>query len=183
MNTASTVRSGSLASPRRQRGTALAVGLILLLVLTILGISGMASAALELQMSGNVQFQERAFQAAEYAIEQAMVSPDLSTAFTYSTPKVVPSSGPSPGVPGSSVDTYSYRLYYDAGAGSTSVPGGPDPGPGLETYHFVIEASGASARGAMDTHVLGFYIVGPTSLSNVSGGQPRRTYWLQKNAE
>jgi len=52
----------------RQRGAALVVGLILLLILTVLGITGVVTAALELQMSGNTQFQERSFQAAEYGI-------------------------------------------------------------------------------------------------------------------
>src|SRR5690606_2858774 len=38
---------------RRQRGAALVVGLILLMVLTVLAISGMNTSTLELQMAGN----------------------------------------------------------------------------------------------------------------------------------
>jgi len=53
----------------RQQGAALVVGLILLLVLTLLAISGMTTASLELQMAGNEQYQERAFQAADAGIE------------------------------------------------------------------------------------------------------------------
>ena len=48
-------------SRRGQSGAALVVGLLLLLVLTILAISGMTTATLELQMAGNEQYQERAF--------------------------------------------------------------------------------------------------------------------------
>ena len=47
---------------RRDRGAALVIGLILLLILTVLAISGMGTAVLQLQMAGNEQYQERAFQ-------------------------------------------------------------------------------------------------------------------------
>ena len=144
--------------PKAQRGAALVVGMMLLLVLTILGITGMVTAALELQMSGNIQYQERAFQASEFGIEQAVNAPDLSTAFSMSSPKVV---NPTP-VPGSTTDNYNYRLYYDNTAGSTPVPGGGySLGTGLEAYHFVTESNGTSARGAQDSHTQSFYILGP----------------------
>jgi len=55
-----------------QRGAALVVGLLLLLVLTLLAISGMNSATLELVMAGNTQYQQNAFQAAETGIEQML---------------------------------------------------------------------------------------------------------------
>ena len=58
------------------------MGILLLLTLTILAVSGLATAVLELRMAGNTQYQERAFQAAEYAIEQALASPDLGTTYT-----------------------------------------------------------------------------------------------------
>ncbi len=61
-----------LAGPRRESGAALVVGLILLLVLTLLAISGMTTASLELLMAGNAQYQERSFQAADAGIEQAL---------------------------------------------------------------------------------------------------------------
>jgi type IV pilus assembly protein PilX len=146
------------AAPIYQRGAALVVGMMLLLVLTILGITGMVTAALELQMSGNIQYQERAFQASEFGIEQAVNAPDLSTTFSMSSPKVV---NPTP-VPGSTTDNYNYRLYYDNTAGSTPVPGGGySLGTGLEAYHFVTESNGTSARGAQDAHTQSFYILGP----------------------
>ena len=173
------------------------MGILLLLTLTILAVSGLATAVLELRMAGNTQYQERAFQAAEYAIEQALASPDLATSYTYSSPKVVPASGNPPAVPGSPPDSYAYRMYYDAALGGTPLPGGA--GTGLEAYHFVVEATGNSARGASDTHVQGFYLVGPAAspdslrprpcpagpgnCTSLSGHDPRRTYWLQVGAE
>jgi type IV pilus assembly protein PilX len=58
--------------PSRQRGAALVVGLLLMLVLTLLAISGMTTASNELQMAGNEQYQERAFQAADAGVERAI---------------------------------------------------------------------------------------------------------------
>lgn len=160
-----TMRPPSPSAPvhASQRGAALVIGLILLLVLTVLGISGVVTAALELQMSGNTQFQERAFQAAEYGIEQAINAPNLSTANGYSNKLRVPASGANPTVPGSTSDDYSYSLYYDSTAGATPVPGGGySLGTGLEAYHFVVESAGNSKRGAKDVHTQSFYILGPS---------------------
>src|SRR5882672_11919751 len=57
---------------QRQRGAALVIGLILLLLLTLLAVSGMNSASLEFIMAGNEQYRANAFQAAEAGIEQSM---------------------------------------------------------------------------------------------------------------
>jgi type IV pilus assembly protein PilX len=150
------------AHPLRQRGAALVIGLILLLVLTVLGITGVVTAALELQMSGNTQFQERSFQAAEYGIEQAINSPSLSTTYVYTNKLNVPASGSNPSVPSTTSDNYKYSLYYDTTSAGTPVPGGGySLGTGLEAYHFVVQSTGASARGAQDTHTQSFYILGP----------------------
>ena len=70
------------AGPRRETGAALVVGLILLLVLTLLAISGMTTASLELQMAGNAQYQERAFQRADAGVEQAMAAGIYDTNIT-----------------------------------------------------------------------------------------------------
>ncbi|HEX6217244.1 MAG TPA: pilus assembly PilX N-terminal domain-containing protein, partial [Vicinamibacterales bacterium] len=65
--------SRPIPAQRTQRGAALVVGMLLLLVLTLLAISGMNTASLELAMAGNMQYHENAFQAAETGVEQAMV--------------------------------------------------------------------------------------------------------------
>ena len=99
---------------------------MLLLVVAVLGVTGLVAASLELQMSGNLQYQERAFQAAEFAIEQAINSADLSTAYTFADPNMFPAPGWIALVPGSPTDTYAYRLYYDTSAGSIPVPDDPE---------------------------------------------------------
>ena len=151
----------------REGGAALVVGLILLLVLTVLGISGMVTATLELQMAGNVQYQERAFQAAETGIEAVISSPALSTSWTLanmtnSSSSTYAAQNQQSSVPGSSADQYNARTYYDTAAGGTAVPdGGYSIGTGLEAYHFVTESVGVSQRGSRDTHTQSFYLLGP----------------------
>lgn len=53
---------------RRQRGAALAVGLILLVVLTLLGVSAYMVATQQERMSGNTRDRIRAFEAAETSL-------------------------------------------------------------------------------------------------------------------
>ncbi len=200
MRTARTIAAVRAPVGPCERGAVLAICMLLLLVLSIVGVAGLVTATLELRMAANAQYHERAFQAAEYAIEQAMSATDLGTAQTVLAPKRVPASGPAPTVPGSSADSYSYRLYYDTAAGPTPIPGGQDrPGPSQMAYHFIVEASGFSARGASDTHVQGFYLLGPADPSAMttrldcpataddcrgfSSPERHRTYWLQTSAE
>jgi type II secretory pathway pseudopilin PulG len=171
------------------RGAALVVGLLLLLVLTILGTTGMVTATLELQMAGNAQSQERAFQAAEFAIEQALQSADLRTDYTLASPKVFPAAGGSQAMPGSAIDTYSYRLYFDTSAARLPPPG--DTGAtGLVAYYFVVAATGSSERGATAALQQSFYVAAPETCfadpagcRTFSAAERRRTYWIQAGAE
>jgi len=55
----------------RQRGAALFMALIFLLILTILGVFGMNVSRLENQMAGNAQFQTTALNNAEYVLVRA----------------------------------------------------------------------------------------------------------------
>jgi type IV pilus assembly protein PilX len=57
--------------PSRQKGAALAVGLIFLIALALLGISAMAINAMEERMAGNSRDLNLAFQAAESALRDA----------------------------------------------------------------------------------------------------------------
>jgi type IV pilus assembly protein PilX len=56
----------------RQNGAALIIGLVLLMVLTVLAISAMRTATLDLTMAGNAQFRENAFQLAESGIQSTL---------------------------------------------------------------------------------------------------------------
>jgi type IV pilus assembly protein PilX len=68
------------ASTIRQRGAALVVGMILLLILTVLGVSGMNSSVFGLTMASNAQFFQNAFQAAETGIDIAIDQRNYTTA-------------------------------------------------------------------------------------------------------
>jgi type IV pilus assembly protein PilX len=164
--------------PSRQRGAALVVGLLLLLVLTLLAISGMTTASNELQMAGNEQYQERAFQAADAGVERAIRAGIYNTTTTIGTyiPSADPNLPPTPqrgsGVAGcmrtiaddgsvtDTEDCYEYFMRFDEQTGTTPVPGGVSS-PGLQAYHFVVDAYGTSNRGAVSHLTQSFYIVGP----------------------
>ena len=167
---------GLNAAKRHQNGAALVVGLLLLLVLTILAISGMSTATLELQMAGNEQYQERAFQFAEAGVEQAMAAgvftTDPATAATQfdnptaTDPLPIRSKGTQiancPDQSGAADGQCEYFLRFDQAAGVTPVPGGGySLGTGLQAYHFVVESVGVAERGAQSEHTQSFYIIGP----------------------
>src|SRR5262245_51029290 len=56
----------------RQRGAALVIGLMLLVILTLLAVTGMNTASTELAMAGNEQYQLKAIQASQTGVEQAL---------------------------------------------------------------------------------------------------------------
>ena len=128
---------------RTQQGAALIVGMVLLVVLTLLAISGMNTATTELLMAGNEKYQENAFQAAETGIERTMAT----AAFN-------PAAMPPPDPP-----------QVDLGDGSNYeaivVPRGsspPPPGYSIGTFgaeHFEIQSTGNSLRNATSSHEIG----------------------------
>ena len=137
----------------RQGGAALIVGLILLLVLTILAVSGVITSTLELRMVGNTQLQERAFQTAEVAIEDALANPVLSTSVPVNQPMIA-----NPNSPG---DFYLYQLQFvgqtPLGSGMT----GFSIGSAFQSYHFQVDATGTGPGSALAQHRQSFYVVGP----------------------
>jgi Tfp pilus assembly protein PilX len=56
----------------RERGTALIMSLVILMILTILGITAMSTATLQERMSGNIQEGTRAFEVAESALQSTL---------------------------------------------------------------------------------------------------------------
>ncbi len=141
--------------PRRQQGAALVVGLILLVVLTILAVSGVFTSNMELRMVRNAQNQEHAFQAAEVAVEDALGNPVLSTSVSYLQTTMA--------VPNSPYDAYSYALQF---VGETSLGTGMTGfsiGAGFAAYHFQVDATGTGPDNAQAQHTQSFYIVGPGS--------------------
>jgi type IV pilus assembly protein PilX len=145
-------------SQQSQRGAALVVGLLLLVVLTLLAISGMNTATLDLQMAGNEQSYQNAFQAAETGIEQAIASGNYNT----NAATVIPVTN----VPGST-DTFQARTEFNCTTGKSPVRGYSmgisGPGATYTAYHFDTTSVGNSSRNSTSTHVQSFYIVGPDS--------------------
>lgn len=161
---------------RGQRGAALVVGLILLLVLTVLAISGMTTAALQLQMAGNEQFQERSFQFAEAGLEEAMDAGVFNTNTEIGTydnvaavnPLAIRGTGQQiancPEVDDAvDAEQCEFFMRFDLQAGQTAVPGGGfSLNSGFEAYHFIIDSYGVAERGAASEHRQSFYVIGPS---------------------
>ncbi len=137
----------------RQQGAALVIGLILLLVLTILAVSGVFTSTMELRMVRNTQSQERAFQAAEVGIEDALANPVLSTSTVFNQPFI--------NVPNSAPDQYSYQMQFVGEAPLGTGMTGFSIGTAFETYHFQVDSTGSGPDSAAAQHTQSFYVVGP----------------------
>ena len=129
-----------------QTGATLIVGLVLLLVLTVVGISGMNTATMEVAMAANTQYQQDAFQAAEDAIDIAIATRVYSTG----APRIIP---------------FLNTANYDRQAITTYLDGRNTPSFGsssgeLDAFHFDIVAVGRGSRNAQSQHNQSFYVVG-----------------------
>lgn len=138
----------------RQRGAALAIGLILLLVLTVLAVSGMNTASMELVMAGNEQYRQRAFHAAESGIELALV--DMGTV-GQTVPKTV-----TPAISETTAQVETTTEYM----GDGSVPGS---GQDIVGYHYQITSTGSSSRNSRSVLTQGAYIVQNVGSSGTMG--------------
>lgn len=65
---------------KKQHGSTLLVGMIMLILLTLLAVSAIQSTTSNLQVVGNAQFREEATAAAQQAIENVISSPAFTTA-------------------------------------------------------------------------------------------------------
>lgn len=123
-----------------ESGAALVVGLLLLVVLTLLAISGMNTASLEFIMARNEQMKQESFHAAESGIDAKIEDLSLYTAYV---PLTVTSSDSDVAIPGSSA-TYDYSVQYinDGGAPSEYTEGV------YAGYHFKITSTGRAGSSA-----------------------------------
>lgn len=136
--------------PRRESGAALVVGLILLLVITILAVSGVVTSTLQLRMVANQQQQENSFQAADSAIEIAMANEPYSTTVPQTGSGTLPNG-----------DEYEYELRFVGDSSLPTVPTGYSLGTGFQAYHFVVDSTSTASGGSTAEHTQGFYVVGP----------------------
>lgn len=139
-----------------QRGAALVVGLILLLVLTVLAVASMSSSTMGLQMTANAQSSANAFQAAERAVDIAMATymPDTTEPLVEFDEEDI----------AGTTDSYQYAIEFDVNNGVTEVPDGGfsvGEGVGFRAYHFDVRATGRAARGASVVTTQSYYVVGP----------------------
>lgn len=147
----------------RQRGAALIIGLILLMVLTVLAISTMRTATLELLMAGNAQYRENAFRIAEAGVaarmRQAADDPatmDLALDCPAPGDPALPPDATVavPELNGEHRTVVCFRKYTDVPTGSSAGKVGQ--------YHYEVTADGSTEqRGARARLVQGFYQFGP----------------------
>jgi type IV pilus assembly protein PilX len=141
-----------------QGGAALVVGLVLLIVITVLAISGMNTATTELAMARNNQNYENAFQAAETGLELALSRGSFSTIGDVSIDSTVNAN-----------DSVTSTIVFEE---STFVPDRAfslGVGSGVAAYHFNAiataesrrQAGGTTDRDASAVHTQAFYVVGP----------------------
>lgn len=148
-------------STDRQKGAALVVGLMLLVIVTVLAVSAVNTASTELIMAGNEQFRERAFQAAEVGVERGLRS--LATV-------------PQTGVAVVASETAVTALPQDAYALSSIYLGEDNDIPGFSAgkfvgLHYRIDSTGTSLRNAQSVHEQGAYVL-------ASGGGGAFVEWL-----
>ncbi|MEM7283654.1 MAG: pilus assembly PilX N-terminal domain-containing protein [Pseudomonadota bacterium] len=138
---------------RNQSGAALVVGLIMLLVLTVLGVSGMNTTVVERRMANNMQVTQNAYQSSQTGIERAI----NVGAFNTGVPVVVPNAEIAPGS-GNFVATTT--TFVEA----TIAPNSSIGDGGFLAYHFTIVSNGTSASNAASNQVQEFFVEGPAGL-------------------
>jgi type IV pilus assembly protein PilX len=144
VNVTQRLQQHALAPRGMQTGATLIVGLVLLLVLTVVGISGMNTATMEITMAANTQFQQDSFQLAEDGIDIAIGTRAYST----DTPRTINWLG-NPDYDRRSV--VSYRMNTQVFGSSAGE---------LEAFHFDITAVGRGPRNALSELNQSFYVVG-----------------------
>jgi hypothetical protein len=137
-------------APRRcaglQRGAALVVALLLLVILTLLATTGMRTSVAELWMAGSEQFRRLAAEAASEGVE-AGIGRVRATRGSLSSETSLDG--------GSAIAPYTATIRR-AGT-ETSIPGSS-----AEKFigeHFEIESTGAAPRGALDVQVQGVMVM------------------------
>jgi len=148
--------------PGKQHGAALVIGLILMVVMTVLAISGMNTATTELAMARNDQNYENAFQAAETGLETALAQGRFNTLINVTLTQNVNTN-----------DTVTAVINFED---TTLVPDrgfSMGVGSGIAAYHFNTVATAKSERDpgtttdrdASAVHTQAFYVVGPGASS------------------
>lgn len=153
-----TIKQATFAHRSKQQGAALVVGLMLLVVITVLAISGMNTATTELALARNDQAYENAFQAAETGLETALAQGQFVTSANTALAQAVNAN-----------QNISTTIRFED---STMVPDKAfslGVGSGIAAYHFLAtsqaefrrDPGNVTDRDSTATHTQAFYIVGP----------------------
>lgn len=163
----------------RQKGSALIVGLVILIVMTLIGITAVGGSSLQERMAGNTRDMSLAFQAAEAALRDGetyydMTVVSLGAAFNGNNTGLYPR-GSAPNV--FSSDTWANsREYSGAVDGVAAQP------------RYVIELLGPITQGTDDINVQGYGessgigdLTGVRVTARGVGGTPNTLVYLQSN--
>ena len=153
-----TINATKFKNRDKQQGAALMVGLMLLVVITVLAISGMNTATTELALARNDQAYEDAFQAAETGIATALSQGQFVTSGSTALAQSI-----------SSNQNINTTIQFED---STLVPDKAfslGVGSGISAYHFIAtsqaeflrDPGNVTDRDSSATHTQAFYIVGP----------------------
>jgi type IV pilus assembly protein PilX len=153
-----TFNTSRLSYRKTQQGAALVVGLMLLVVITVLAISGMNTATTELAMARNDQAYEDAFQAAETGIATALAQGQFVTTGSTALAQTI-----------SLHQNIATTIQFED---STMVPDKAfslGVGSGISAYHFIAtsqaefvrDPGNTTDRDSSATHTQAFYVVGP----------------------
>lgn len=144
----------------RQHGAALLVGLVLMMVLTILAISTMRTATVELAMAGNARYHEKARQLAEAGLVDGLgrinqpggIVPDANNPGNWLPTGVVGDLGDGTG------DTYTLDIrYLNSGMAPISYSQGDNA---VRAHFFELRSTGrTAARNARSVLVQGFFVL------------------------
>lgn len=138
---------------RRERGAALVIGLIMLLILTILAFTGVNTATTELAMASNEQFRRNAADASAAGVEVAIAALATVGSVAGATATL-----PATALGNDAATTYTTTTRYvgdETGLPQSSV----DKFIGV---HYEIESVGTSARNARDVQIQGVMVVAAT---------------------
>lgn len=144
----------------REEGVALVTSLILLLVLTVLGVSTMSTASMEIRMAANDQFLENAFQLAETGLDSDLAQLNIGAlAAPAATNPGNCSPATAPVAVGNPAETFSNTICY-IGEGIAF-----NNSAGLVNNYYFQDNSQATALGqASSLQSLGLSVIGPAGL-------------------
>jgi type IV pilus assembly protein PilX len=151
-----------MKTQKHQNGAALVVCLVLLLVLTVLGISTMSTASVELRMAANDRFFENAFQLAETGIDTVLrgmnggiVAPPPATAANTCNPTTAPVAVPGMG------GTFQNTLCFTGDIPDITGGGGSSIGK-VNAFHYQNDSQGIAQGQASSFNSQGARVLGPS---------------------